>query len=97
MVQSVGPQRFRVVPGPALVPRHGGQTQEGSKANRDDPDGARTPPRRYAPELPKKGGSYHDRAQHGHVTIAIRGHHVAEPNEAQVGRQDHQVTEPCRQ
>ena len=73
MGQSVGPQGFRVEPGPALVPRHGGQTQERSEAHRDHPDGAGTPPRRHPPEPAKTSGRQHHRAQHGHVAIAIRG------------------------
>ena len=38
MGQGMGAQNFRVVPGPALVARQGGQPQKHSEGNRDDPD-----------------------------------------------------------
>ena len=97
MGQGMGPQSFRVEPGPTLVSRHGCQTQERSEADRDDPDGTRTPPRDHPPEPAKTGGRQHDRAQHGHVAIAIGGNLVGEPNDARVGCQDNQVTQPGRQ
>ena len=50
-----------------------------------------------SPEPAKTGGRQHDPAQHGHVAVAIRGDLVADPNDARVGRQDHQVTQPGRQ
>ncbi len=98
MGESIGPQAFRVEPGPALVPRQGGQPQEHSEASRDHPDGGgRTPARRHPPEPAETGGRHHHAAQHSHVSIAIRGKLLVDPNDARVRRQDHQVTRPGRQ
>ena len=63
-----------------------------------DPDGTPGCHREdMSPEPAKTGRRQHDRAQRGHVAIAIRGKLVADPNDARVGRQDHQVTQPGRQ
>ena len=97
MAQDVGPEGLRCPPGLALGPGQEDQDQEHAEARRRQPHGGRPDAARDCPIRQRTGGHQHHPTDHGDVAVPIRGDLSADPDQAQVGCQDHQITQPDRQ